>query len=92
MKRFVEGEDRRQATLLPEYLDDSMAPDDPVRVIETFIDELDLVGMGFSGVVPEPTGRPAYHPQPCSRSICTAISTASHQAGGSNERASATLS
>lgn len=62
MKRFVEGEDRRQATLLPECLDDYVTQDNPVRVIEVFIDELDLGAMGFAGVVPEATGRPAYHP------------------------------
>jgi transposase len=62
MKRFVEGEDRRQATLLPECLDDYVTQDNPVRVIEVFIDELDLGAVGFAGVVPEATGRPAYHP------------------------------
>jgi transposase len=62
MKRFVEGEDRRQSTLLPECLDDFVADDNPVRVIEAFIDELDLGVLGFEGVVPEATGRPAYHP------------------------------
>ena len=62
MKRFVEGEDRRQATLLPECLDDCVTQDNPVRVIEGFIDELDLGAVGFGGVVPEATGRPAYHP------------------------------
>src|SRR6478672_6227686 len=62
MKRFVEGEDRRQATLLPECLDDYVTQDNPVRVIEVFIDELDLGAVGFAGVVPEATGRPSYHP------------------------------
>lgn len=62
MKRFVEGQDRRQSTLLPECLDDLVADDNPVRVIEAFIDELDLGALGFEGVVPEATGRPAYHP------------------------------
>jgi transposase len=62
MKRFVEGEDRRQATLLPECLDDYVAPDNPVRIVEAFVDELDLAALGFAGVVPEVTGRPAYHP------------------------------
>ncbi|SJM30524.1 IS1182 family transposase [Mesorhizobium delmotii] len=62
MKRFVEGEDRRQVTLLPECLDDYVTQDNPVRVIEVFIDELDLGAVGFAGVVPEATGRPAYHP------------------------------
>ncbi len=62
MKRFVEGEDRRQATLLPDCLDDYVTDDNPVRVIEVFIDELELSALGFAGVVPEATGRPAYHP------------------------------
>ena len=62
MKRFVEGEDRRQGVLLPEYLDDYVGEDNPVRVVEVFVDELDLGALGFDGVVPEATGRPAYHP------------------------------
>ena len=62
MKRFVEGEDRLQAALLPHCLDDYVTEDNPVRVIEAFIDELDLAIVGFEGVVPETTGRPAYHP------------------------------
>jgi transposase len=62
MKRFVEGEDRRQATLLPDCLEDYVTEDNPVRVIEVFIDELDLVAMGFAGMLPAATGRPAYHP------------------------------
>lgn len=62
MKRFIEGEDRRQATLLPDCLDDYVANDNPVRVIEVYVEELDLSALGFAGVVPEMTGRPAYHP------------------------------
>src|ERR1700732_1349250 len=62
MGRFVEGEDRRQSFLLPQSLDDYVAEDNPVRVIEVFIDELDLGGLGFAGVHPAATGRPAYHP------------------------------
>ena len=62
MKRFVEGEDRRQGVLLPEYLDDYVAEENPVRVIDVFVDELDLAALKFEGVVPEATGRPAYHP------------------------------
>lgn len=62
MKRFVEGADRRQATLLPDSLEDYVTEDNPVRVIDVFIDELDLEALGFAGVVPEATGRPAYHP------------------------------
>ena len=62
MKRFVEGEDRLQGVLLPEFLDDYVAEDNLVRVIDVFVDELDLRALGFEGVVPEATGRPAYHP------------------------------
>ena len=62
MKRFVEGEERQQGVLLPEYLDDYVAEDNPVRVVEVFIDELDLGAIGFGGVQPAATGRPAYHP------------------------------
>ena len=62
MGRFVEGEDRRQGVLLPEYLDDYVSEENPVRVIDVFVDELDLGALGFEGVVPEATGRPGYHP------------------------------
>lgn len=62
MKRFIEGEDRSQVTLLPASLEDYVGEDNPVRVIDAFIDELDLGALGFSGVVPEATGRPGYHP------------------------------
>jgi transposase len=62
MKRFVEGQDRTQGVLLPEFLDDYVAEDNPVRVIDVFVDELDLRALGFEGVAPESTGRPAYHP------------------------------
>jgi transposase len=61
MGRFVEGEDRRQSLLLPESLDDYVSEDNPVRVVEVFIDELDLGALGFGGVQPAATGRPAYH-------------------------------
>ena len=62
MKRFVEGEDRQQATLLPACLGDYVAPDNPARIIEAFVDELDLAALGFAGVVPAVTGRPSYLP------------------------------
>ena len=52
MKRFIEGEDRSQVTLLPECLDDYIAEDNPVRVVEAFVEELDLHGLGFDGVEP----------------------------------------
>jgi transposase len=60
MKRYVEGEARSQATLFPDTLEDYIAEDNPVRVVDAFVDELDLRKLGFDGVEPEPTGRPAY--------------------------------
>ena len=62
MKRFVEGMDRVQSTLFPECLEDWIGENNPVRVIDVFVDELDLAALGFSGVDPEATGRPSYHP------------------------------
>lgn len=62
MKRFIEGEERSQSTLFPERLDDYIAEDNPVRVVDVFVDELDLAGLGFEGAAPEATGRPSYHP------------------------------
>ena len=62
MKRFVQGECRTQSTLLPEQLDDYVSDTNPVRVVDVFVDELDLGTLGFEGVEPAATGRPAYHP------------------------------
>lgn len=62
MKRFIEGDDRSQVTLLPECLDDFIAEDNPVRVVDAFVEELDLHGLGFEGAEPAGTGRPSYHP------------------------------
>ena len=62
MKRFIEGEDRTQRTLLPASLDEYVGEDNPVRVIEVFVDALDLDELGFKGVVPKVTGRSSYHP------------------------------
>ena len=62
MKRFVEGSDRGQSTLFPECVADWIGEDNPVRVIEVFVEELDLADLGFGGVDPEVTGRPSYHP------------------------------
>jgi transposase len=59
MTRFVVVDDRSRSTLFPERLDDYLGEDNPVRAIDAFVDELDL---GFGGVEPEATGRPAYHP------------------------------
>jgi transposase len=62
MKRFIEGADRGQSTLLPECLDDWIGDDNPVRAVDVFVDGLNLVELGFDGVIPEVTGRPSYHP------------------------------
>ncbi|SEF35534.1 IS1182 family transposase [Variovorax sp. NFACC27] len=62
MRRFIESEDRRQVTLMPECLDDYIGEDNPVRVVDAFVEELDLHALGFQGVEPAATGRPSYHP------------------------------
>jgi transposase len=62
MSRFIEGEARTQSLLFPEQLDDWVAEDNPVRVIDAFVEELDLRELGFEGAVPAETGRPGYHP------------------------------
>jgi transposase len=62
MHRFIDGEDRMQPALLPHSLEDYVDENNSVRVIEVFIDELDLAALGFSGMTPAVTGRPAYHP------------------------------
>ena len=62
MNRFIKGECRTQITLLPESLDDYVVETNPVRVVDVFVDELDLKQLGFEGVQPAVTGRPAYHP------------------------------
>ena len=62
MKRFIEGESRTQSTLLPEVIDDYIAEANPVRIVDVYVHELDLGKLGFGGVDPAVTGRPAYHP------------------------------
>lgn len=62
MKRFIEGVDRFQSTLFPEYLEDWIDTDNPVRVIDAFVEQLDLLDLGFERVDPKATGRPSYHP------------------------------
>src|SRR4030088_1065809 len=62
MHRFIDGEDRMQQTLLPNSLEDYITEENPARVIDVFIDELDLAALGFAGMTPAATGRPAYHP------------------------------
>ena len=63
MKRYIEGECRHQVTLMPEALEDYINEDNPVRVIDVFVDELDLLGLGFESAKPAVTGRPGYHPE-----------------------------
>lgn len=60
MGRFIEGCDRRQRLLLPDCVDDYVAEDSATRVVDVFVDELDLAGLGFAGAAG--TGRPGYHP------------------------------
>jgi transposase len=62
MARFVEGCDRGQSTLFPAVLDEYIGDDNPVRAIDVFVEGLDLAKLGFDGVQPLATGRPAYHP------------------------------
>jgi transposase len=62
MARFIEGVSRSQATLFPEHLDEFVGDDNPVRVIDAFVEQLDLPGLGFDRAEPEATGRPGYHP------------------------------
>lgn len=62
MKRFIQGDSRGQVTLLPERLDDYIGEDNPIRVIDVFVEQLDLAELSFDGVVPATTGRPSYHP------------------------------
>lgn len=62
MKRFIQGEHRGQETFLPASLDDYVTDANPVRVVDIFVDELDLLKLGFEGALPADTGRPACHP------------------------------
>ncbi len=62
MKRFIEEASRTQVSLLPECLDDFVAEENPIRVVEAFVEQLDLATLEFDGVVPAVTGRPSYPP------------------------------
>jgi transposase len=62
MARFIEGISRSQGSLFPERLEDFICDDNPVRVIDAFVEQLDLIGLGFGRCEPEVTGRPGYHP------------------------------
>lgn len=62
MSGFIEGENRHQSTLFPESMDEYVAEDNPVRVVDVFVDSLDLAGMGFDTEAKD-LGRPRYHPE-----------------------------
>ena len=62
MSRFIEGDHREQSTLFPERIEDYISEENPVRVVDVFVDELDLFELGFTSAEPKATGRPAYHP------------------------------
>lgn len=62
MTRYIAGRDRRQSFLLPKCVDDYVGEDNPVRVVDAFVDELSLAELGFGRATPVDTGRPAYHP------------------------------
>lgn len=92
MKRFVEGTDRKQSTLFPEYLEDWVDENNPVQVIDAFVDELELGELGFDGVAAEATGRPWYHPSVLLKLyIYTAILIAFSRAVGLSARLHAML-
>jgi transposase len=86
MKRFVEGEDRRQGVLLPEYLDDFVARENQVRVIEAFVEELDLATVGFDRMTPAAAGRPSYHPSILLKIYVSRPAAVEREANGTFER------
>ena len=91
MRRVVEGADREQSTLFPDRLGDWIGEDNPVRVIDVFVDELDLAELGFIGVAPEATGRPSYHPSILLKLYIYGYSAGCSRADGLNVRPGATL-
>ena len=90
MKRFVAGVDREQSTLLPECLDDFIDESNPVRVIDAFVDALDLAELGFDGVEPAATGRPSYHPSVFLKLYIYGYLNPCSRAGGWNGKRAAT--
>ncbi len=92
MNRFIEGEHRNQSTLFPECLDDYISEDNPVRVIDIFVDELDIVQLGFRRLEPKVTGRPAYHPSMLQKLYSTPTSTGFSPAVVLSEKPRATWS
>ena len=91
MRRFVEGTAREQTTLFPECLEDWIGEDNPVRVVDIFVDELDLTTLGFDGVAPEVTGRPSYHPSVLLKLYIYGYLNRVESAGGLSTRPGATL-
>lgn len=69
MKRFIEGADRHQVTLLPECLDDYVGEDNPVRIVDAFVNELNLAALGFDGADPATTGRPWVPPRSLAQAV-----------------------
>ncbi len=95
MKRFIEGVDRGQGSMFPERLEDWIGEDNAVRVVDVFVDELDLGGLGFDRVEPRQTGRPGYHPAVLLKLyiygyISTATSTGFSRAGALSAKPGAT--
>lgn len=62
MSHHIKGQSRTQTTLFPEALDDFVIEDNAVRVIDAFVDSLNLESLGFEKVKTKATGRPCYHP------------------------------
>ena len=89
MKRFVEGDDRKQVALLPECVDDYIGQGNPVRVVDVFVDELKLEDLGFDDSTPALTGRPPYHPDVMLKIYVYGFRTGYHQAGVSRANANA---
>ena len=86
MKRFVAGADRTQSTLLPESLDDWVDESNPVRVIDAFVDALNVGELGFDGIEPAATGRPSYHASCLLKPTSMATSTGYSRAAGWNAK------
>ena len=74
MNRFIEGTDRSQATLFPDRSEDWIDDDNPVRVIDAFVDALDFNGLGFVRATAAETGRPGYHPRVLLKLYCLRLS------------------
>ena len=92
MRRFVEGVDRGQTTLFPESLEDWVSDANPVRVIDAFVDALDLRTLGFDGVLPKQRDVRRTIPPSCSSSTSTAISTGCSRAADWSARLAAMAS